>query len=207
MSESKPIVYIVDDDEIVAEQITKALSSKSVEICYFEGGESFLEAIVPTDIAVVLLDMRMPGMDGLEVQEALRAKGCVQPVIFTTAFEDVESAVTAMRHGAMDYLLKPVEESELHDRVEVAIQEARATVRQSQEADLVKQRFERLTPREAEVFALMVQGKANKVMSIELGVSQRTVEIHRARVMEKMEARSLADLFRLSLYLDVKPGL
>lgn len=207
MSESNPIVYIVDDDELVAEQMKASLTSMQVQVLYFEGGEEFLQAISPSDIAVVLLDMRMPGMDGLEVQEALRAKGCVQPVVFTTAFEDVESAVTAMRHGAMDYLLKPIETAELHDRVEVAIREARATVRQSQEAELVKQRYERLTPRESEVFALMVQGKANKVMSLELGVSQRTVEIHRSRVMEKMEARSLADLFRLSLYLDVKPGM
>lgn len=203
MTEATPIVYIVDDDPEVAPMIQMALSSLNVETRSFLSGEEFLEALNPQELACVLLDMRMPNMSGLEVQEKLRESGCVYPVIFTTAFEDVESAVHAMRHGAMDYLLKPVEPEELQARVKTAIAEARTTVKESLEAAEARRRYERLTPRESEVLALMVEGKANKVMSVDLGVSQRTVEIHRARVMEKMEARSLADLFRLSLYLDL----
>lgn len=202
MTEATPIVYVVDDDPDVAPAIAAALAPLNLDVRSYLSGESFLAAFDGTALGVVLLDMRMPTLSGLDVQDALRSRGFVQPVIFTTAFEDVESAVQAMRHGAMDYLLKPIEDEELRTRIKSAIQEAAATVKESLESAEARRRFERLTPREIEVLALMVEGKANKVMSIDLGVSQRTVEIHRARVMEKMEARSLADLFRLSLYLD-----
>ena len=202
MTEATPIVYVVDDDPDVAPAIAAALAPLNLDVRSYLSGESFLAAFDGTALGVVLLDMRMPTLSGLDVQDALRSRGFVQPVIFTTAFEDVESAVQAMRHGVMDYLLKPIEDEELRTRIKSAIQEAAATVKESLESAEARRRFERLTPREIEVLALMVEGKANKVMSIDLGVSQRTVEIHRARVMEKMEARSLADLFRLSLYLD-----
>lgn len=203
MNNHQPIVYIVDDDPVVGQQLSASLKGSGYQISLHLDGPDFLKVVEPSHVACVLLDMRMPEMSGLEVQEALREKGCVQPVIFTTAFEDLESAVTAMRHGAMDYLLKPVGDRELLDRVKSAIEEAQASVVQSVESERVIKRYERLTPREREVLALMIEGKANKIMSIDLGVSQRTVEIHRARVMEKMEANSLADLFRLSLYLNL----
>ncbi|QGG80022.1 response regulator [Litorivicinus lipolyticus] len=203
MPEATPIVYVVDDDPDVAPAIAAALAPLNLNVRSYLSGESFLAEYDGTALGVVLLDMRMPTMSGLDVQDALRSRGFVQPVIFTTAFEDVESAVQAMRHGAMDYLLKPIEDEELRTRIKSAIEEAATTVKESLESAEARRRFERLTPREIEVLALMVEGKANKIMSIDLGVSQRTVEIHRARVMEKMEARSLADLFRLSLYLDL----
>ena len=203
MNQSRPLVYIVDDDPLIGPTFSEYLSSMDVTVRSFESGSPFLAAIHPAEVACVLLDMRMPEMSGLEVQQKLREQGCVQPIVFTTAIEDVESAVSAMRHGALDYLLKPVERDELLARVEVALNEAQITVEENQESEIVKTRFARLTPREREVLGLMVEGKANKVMSVDLGVSQRTVEIHRARVMEKMEARSLADLFRLSLYLEL----
>jgi len=203
MNQTRPIVYIVDDDPLVGPTFTEFLSKLDVTVRTFDSGIEFLQAIHPAETACVLLDMRMPDLDGLEVQQKLRDQGCVQPVVFVTAAEDVESAVSAMRQGALDYLLKPVGQAELLTRVQVALNEAQITVEENQESAIVRSRFERLTPREREVLGLMVEGKANKVMSVDLGVSQRTVEIHRARVMEKMEARSLADLFRLSLYLDL----
>ncbi len=203
MMDETPIVYIVDDDPDVGPAIVTALGPLNLTVKTYLSGQSFLDDFDGKALGVVLLDMRMPTMSGLDVQDALRDSGYAQPIIFTTAFEDVESAVQAMRHGAMDYLLKPIDDDELRARVTTAIEEARTTVKESLEAAEARRRFERLTPRETEVLALMVEGKANKVMSVDLGVSQRTVEIHRARVMEKMEARSLADLFRLSLYLEL----
>lgn len=203
MNQSRPLVYIVDDDPIIAPSFIDFLSEMDVQTRSFSNGPEFLATIQPSEIACVLLDMRMPGMSGLEVQAKLRDQGCLQPIVFTTAIDDVGSAVSAMRHGALDYLLKPVEKGELTTRVEAALTEAQITIEESQEATIVRGRYERLTPREREVLALMVEGKANKVMSVDLGVSQRTVEIHRARVMEKMEAKSLAELFRLSLYLEL----
>lgn len=203
MNQSRPIVYIVDDDPMIAPTFAGFLSDMDVTVRSFTNGPEFLDVVHPAEVACVLLDMRMPEMSGLEVQTRLRDQGCVQPVVFTTAIEDVESAVSAMRHGALDYLLKPVEKLELLSRVDAALNEAQITIEENQEAEIVRSRYERLTPREREVLALMVEGKANKVMSVDLGVSQRTVEIHRARVMEKMEAKSLADLFRLSLYLEL----
>ena len=203
MNQSRPIVYIVDDDPMIAPTFAGFLSDMDVTVRSFTNGPEFLDVVHPAEVACVLLDMRMPEMNGLEVQTRLRDQGCVQPVVFTTAIEDVESAVSAMRHGALDYLLKPVEKLELLSRVDAALNEAQITIEENQEAEIVRSRYERLTPREREVLALMVEGKANKVMSVDLGVSQRTVEIHRARVMEKMEAKSLADLFRLSLYLEL----
>ncbi len=203
MNQSRPIVYIVDDDPMIAPTFAGFLSDMDVTVRSFTNGPEFLDVVHPAEVACVLLDMRMPEMSGLEVQTRLRDQGCVQPVVFTTAIEDVESAVSAMRHGALDYLLKPVEKLELVSRVDAALNEAQITIEENQEAEIVRSRYERLTPREREVLALMVEGKANKVMSVDLGVSQRTVEIHRARVMEKMEAKSLADLFRLSLYLEL----
>lgn len=203
MNPTRPIVYIVDDDPLIAPKFQGYLADLDVQVRSFSNGVDFLAAISPAEVACVLLDMRMPELSGLEVQTRLRDQGCVQPIVFTTAIEDVESAVSAMRHGALDYMLKPVEKDELIARVEAALNEAQITVEENQEAGIVRSRYERLTPREREVLALMVEGKANKVMSVDLGVSQRTVEIHRARVMEKMEARSLADLFRLSLYLQL----
>jgi len=203
MNQSRPLVYIVDDDPIIAPNFIDFLSEMDVQTRSFSNGPEFLNTIQPAEIACVLLDMRMPEMSGLEVQAKLRDQGCLQPVVFTTSIDDVGSAVSAMRHGALDYLLKPVEKSELITRVEAALTEAQITIEENQEATIVRGRYDRLTPREREVLALMVEGKANKVMSVDLGVSQRTVEIHRARVMEKMEAKSLAELFRLSLYLEL----
>ncbi|MGB0966051.1 MAG: response regulator transcription factor [Litorivicinus sp.] len=203
MNQSRPLVYIVDDDPIIAPNFIDFLSEMDVQTRSFSNGPEFLHTIQPAEIACVLLDMRMPEMSGLEVQAKLRDQGCLQPVVFTTSIDDVGSAVSAMRHGALDYLLKPVEKSELITRVEAALTEAQITIEENQEATIVRGRYDRLTPREREVLALMVEGKANKVMSVDLGVSQRTVEIHRARVMEKMEAKSLAELFRLSLYLEL----
>ena len=205
MNQTQPIVYIVDDDEVVCAQLSEYLAETGVELRVFSNGSDFLETVQPDELCCLLLDMRMPIMDGIEVQHGFHDKGCQQPIIFVTAIDDVENAVRAMRAGAFHYLLKPINPEELRETVNKALAEANQVVVSHAEATIAQQRYDRLTPRERDVIALLVEGKANKVMGLELGVSQRTVEIHRARVMEKMEANSLADLFRMSLYLELDP--
>ena len=205
MNQTQQIVYIVDDDEVVCAELRESLVEIDVEVRVFSNGFDFLEVVKPDELCCVLLDMRMPTMDGIEVQNAFHDIGCNQPIIFVTAMDDVENAVRAMRAGAFHYLLKPIRQTELLETMAKALEQANQVVVSHAEATLAQQRYDRLTPRERDVIALLVEGKANKVMGLELGVSQRTVEIHRARVMEKMEANSLADLFRMSLYLKLDP--
>lgn len=205
MNQTQQIVYVVDDDEIVLAQLSENLAELDVEIRAFTSGSEFLKVVQPDELCCVVLDIRMPEMDGIEVQDAFQNQGCNQPIIFVTALDDVENAVRAMRAGAFHYLLKPINPIEIRETVIKALEEANQVVVSHTAATIAKQRYDRLTPRERDVIALLVEGKANKVMGLELGVSQRTVEIHRARVMEKMEASSLADLFRMSLYLELDP--
>jgi FixJ family two-component response regulator len=149
-----------------------------------------------------VLDVRMPGMSGLELQEQLNLRGAVIPVIFITGHGDIPMAVEAMQHGAFDFLQKPFRDQDLIDRIQRALaKDAKDRVALRQH-DRIRTRFATLTPREREVLTLMTRGKANKVMAAELGLSQRTVEIHRARVMEKSGAGSLAELVRMVLDLE-----
>ena len=205
MNQTQQIVYVVDDDEIVLAQLSENLAELDVEVRAFSSGSEFLKVVQPDELCCVVLDIRMPEMDGIEVQEAFNDQGCNQPIIFLTALDDVENAVRAMRAGAFHYFLKPINPIEIRETVTKALEEANQVVVSHTAATIAQQRYDRLTPRERDVIALLVEGKANKVMGLELGVSQRTVEIHRARVMEKMEASSLADLFRMSLYLELDP--
>jgi two-component system response regulator FixJ len=146
--------------------------------------------------------VRMPGMSGLELQEQLNLRGAVIPVIFITGHGDIPMAVDAMQHGAFDFLQKPFRDQDLIDRIQRALDRDAKNRAALAQHDRIRGRFESLTPREREVLTLMTRGKPNKVMAAELGVSQRTVEIHRARVMEKTGAASLAQLVRMVLDLE-----
>jgi len=151
-----------------------------------------------------VLDVRMPGMSGIELQQQLNLRGATIPVIFITGHGDIPMAVEAMQHGAFDFLQKPFRDQDLIDRIQRALErDARNRAALTQHAR-IRQRFESLTPREREVLMLMTRGKPNKVMAAELGVSQRTVEIHRARVMEKSGADSLAQLVRMVMDLEAE---
>jgi len=152
-----------------------------------------------------VLDVRMPGMSGPELQEELNRSGAMIPVIFVTGHGDIPMAVEAMQHGAFDFLQKPFRDQDLITRVQKAMELDAQNRSELREASLIRERYDSLTPREREVFQLVTDGKANKVMAGDLGVSQRTVEIHRARVMEKMGARSLAQLVRMSMDLGHSP--
>ena len=147
----------------------------------------------------MVLDVRMPGMSGLELQQILNLRGATVPVIFITGHGDIPMAVEAMQHGAFDFLQKPFRDQDLLDRVQRALEKDHRTRQELKEKDRIRERLTSLTPREREVLSLITRGKPNKVVAGDLGVSQRTVEIHRARVMEKMGASSFAQLVRMVL--------
>jgi FixJ family two-component response regulator len=150
-----------------------------------------------------VLDVRMPGMSGLELQEELNRRGAIIPVIFISGHADVPMAVEAIQHGAFDFLQKPFSDQDLIDRIQRALAADADNRRALQQLDELRTRYASLTPREQEVLVLVTDGRANKVMAGDLGVSQRTIEIHRARVMEKMGARSVAQLVRMTLDLGI----
>jgi two-component system, LuxR family, response regulator FixJ len=199
MKERVPTVFVVDDDEAVRSSLRLLLKSVGLTAVAYPSAQAFLAAYSPEQPGCLILDVRMPGMSGLELQHQLNARGAVIPVIFITGHGDVPMAVEAMQHGAFDFVQKPFRDQELLERIHGALAKDRETREQLRQTDSIRQRFATLTPREREVLTLMVRGKANKVMAGDLDVSQRTVEIHRARVMEKMEARSLAHLVRMAL--------
>jgi FixJ family two-component response regulator len=204
MKERAPIVYIVDDDDAVRNSLRLLLKSVGLSAVALPSAQEFLYTYDPQQPGCLILDVRMPGMSGLELQQQLNVRGAVIPVIFITGHGDIPMAVEAIQHGAFDFLQKPFRDQDLIDRIQRALAKDRTNRAELTERSRVRERFESLTPREREVLALVTSGKPNKVMAAELGVSQRTVEIHRARVMEKMHASSLAQLVRMMMDLDEK---
>ena len=202
MSDSQEKVFIVDDDSAVRDSLCLLLKSVKIASQPFASGDEFLDAYDSDWKGCVLLDIRMPRISGMEVQKRLLEKNCTLPVIFITGHGDIPMAVEAMHLGAHDFVQKPFHDEELLDRIQQALMSQR---QQQDELSLkrsIKENYDQLTPREREVMSDVVRGHANKVIAIDLGLSQRTVEIHRARVMEKMHARSLAELVRLSLLIE-----
>jgi FixJ family two-component response regulator len=170
----------------------------------FPSAKEFLDAYHPNNPGCLVLDIRMPGMSGLELQEALNERGAVIPVIFITGHGDIPMAVEAMRHGAFEFLQKPFRDQDLIDRIQQALARDAETRQSLQEHARIRARIGSLTPREREVLELLTSGKANKMMAQDLGLSQRTVEIHRAHVMEKMGAKSVAQLVRMVMDLEYR---
>ena len=208
MSETgKKIVCIVDDDEAVRESLQILLETMGYAIHAFESGPDFLEACGALEVGCVLLDVRMPRMNGMEVQKRLKDIKPELPVIIVTGHGDVTMAVQAMREGAADFIEKPFQEESLLSSVEHALTLAEQAQRRSETVAAVKSCLETLTAREREVFDQLIVGHANKVIARILDCSPRTVEIHRARVMEKMEAASVAHLVRMALTAGIEmPG-
>lgn len=196
---SSSSVYIVDDDQAIRHAMELLMRSVGLNYEIFPSAGDFLANHTNERAGCLVLDIRMPGIGGLELQEKLNESGSTLPIIFITGHGDVPMAVDAMQKGAVDFIQKPFRDQELLDRINEALETdlERRTARQEKAEVLDK--IEKLTNREREVFNLVVTGKPNKVIAYELGVSQRTIEIHRARVMEKMRARSLAELVRMHL--------
>ncbi len=202
MTNDQEIVFIVDDDSAVRDSLCLLLKSVDIATQAFSSGDDFLEAYDSNWKGCVLLDIRMPRISGMEVQKQLIDKDCTLPIIFITGHGDIPMAVEAMHLGAHDFVQKPFHDEELLDRIQQALISQRQQQDELSHKQSIKDNYNRLTPREKEVMSDVVRGHANKVIAIDLGLSQRTVEIHRARVMEKMKARSLADLVRRSLLIE-----
>ncbi len=201
MSESEQTVFVVDDDDAVRGSLRMLLNSVGLKSALFPSAAAFLAGVSGGQGGCVLLDIRMPGMSGLQLFEQMCAKGMRLPVIFITGHGDVPMAVRAIKKGAFDFLQKPFNDQDLLDRVQAALGEDIARRNSDVEQQSLRERRDRLTPREREIMERVVAGQANKVIAIELGLSERTVELHRAHVMEKMEVRSLAELVAANLGL------
>jgi len=202
MNTVTPRIFIVEDDDAVRESLQLVLESLGHTVSAFASAGDFL-ATFNTDLAgCLVLDIRMPGMNGMELQRKLNDNNSMLPIIFVTGHGDVPMAVEAMQQGAFDFIQKPYREQQLLEKIERALaldKENRESLHQRQ---AILAHLQELTPREMDVLLLMVEGKANKVIAADLDISQRTVEIHRARVMEKLRANSLAHLVRMVLAID-----
>lgn len=195
-------VYIVDDDEAVRDAIGMLLETVDIPHTSYADAQSFLEELDPARVNCLVLDIRMPGMSGLELQEKLLAMQADIPIVFITGHGDIPMAVEAMRRGAVDFLRKPFRDQELLDRIQEALSRDAENRDAAADLETFRARVAELTPREQEVFQRVASGQANKVIAIELGISERTVEIHRSNVMQKTGSRSLADLVRLRIKLE-----
>lgn len=199
MSEANPTVHVVEDDEAVRDSLQLMLRSAGLNVATYSNANDFLAEWTDAMAGCIVLDIRMPGMDGMELQKRLNEHHSLLPIIFVTGHGDVPLAVEAMKHGAVEFIQKPYREEELLDKIRDALKkdaEQRESLNQRQE---IVHRIETLTPREREIMDRMIAGQANKVIAIELDISQRTVEIHRSRVMHKMGTHSLAHLVRMVL--------
>jgi len=196
MAKLDPIIFVVDDDEAVRLSTEMLIRSMGLHVESFEAAAEFLEDFDPQQPGCLILDIRMPGMSGLELQEHLNEIGATIPVVFVTGHGDVPMAVNAMKAGAVDFIQKPFRDQELIDRVHAALDRDSESRLESQVQEKIQERVDLLTSREFEVMELVVEGQANKEIAFDLGLSPRTVEIHRARVMSKMTAESLPDLVR-----------
>ena len=201
MSEHDPeqLIYVIDDDEAVRDSMGMLLESADLPYRCFASADRFIAEHDGSQRGCLILDIRMPGMTGIELQQKLTQMGSSLPIIFITGHGDVPMAVEAMRRGAFDFLRKPINEENFLERITYALDQESGHWQLKLDRDQAQQRIESLTDREQEVFLLVAEGLANKVVAIELGISERTVEVHRAQVMKKLEARTLAQLVRIHL--------
>jgi two-component system response regulator FixJ len=203
MKEMAATVFVVDDDDAVRNSLRLLFKSVNLSVAVFPSAQDFLAGYAATQPGCLVLDVRMPGMSGLELQHKLNLRGATIPVIFISGHGDISMAVDAIQQGAFDFLQKPFRDQDLLDRVQRALEKDVADRRELAEVARIRVRFETLTPREREVLQLVVTGTQNKIMAANLNLSQRTVEIHRARVMEKMAANSVAQLVRMIMDLEL----
>jgi len=202
----KGTVYVVDDDEAVRDSLQWLLEGKDYRVRCFDSAESFLARFDPREVACLITDIRMDGMSGLELQDKLLDRKSPLPIVFITGHGDVPMAVNSMKKGAMDFIEKPFKEDALVSLVERMLEEARVAFSQSQEAASRDALLSRLTTREAQMLERIVAGRLNKQIADDLGISIKTVEAHRANVMEKLNANTVADLLKIALGASAQPG-
>ena len=198
MNHSPATVFVVDDDPAVLKSLARLLRSARLEAATFNSPQEFLDRHDPRAPGCLVLDVAMPGLNGLELQEALAAKGSTLPIIFLTGHGDIPMSVQAMKRGAVDFLTKPVNDDDLLKAVGVAIEKDRSQRQERAEVAEIQQRLDTLTPREREVLEHVISGQLNKQIASDLGTGEHTIKVHRARVMEKMNVQSVAELVRLA---------
>jgi FixJ family two-component response regulator len=201
-----PVVFAIDDDAVWRRAIQRLLSGRHFEVRVFGTAADFLAVHDPQAAGCILLDFALPEMDGLELQECLLARGCRLPIIFVSGRADVLTSVCAMRAGALNFLTKPVRESQLLHALDEALEIDAAQRRLSSARSTRARRLARLTPRERQVLDYVVAGRMNKQIAADLGTVEQTVKVHRARVMRKLGVRSLAELVRLTAAAEVPMG-
>jgi FixJ family two-component response regulator len=207
MTEPLPTVFVVDDDASVRKSLVRLLKSAGYRPESFASAEEFIDRWERDPVpGCVLLDIQMPGLDGLQLQQKLQTTTHGIPIIFITGHGDIPLSVTAMKAGAVDFFPKPFNDEDLLRAIREAIQRDVQERSERAERAIVAQRFETLTPREREVLALVVQGLLNKKIAFALGASEKTIKIHRGRVMEKMKVPSVADLVRAAEKIGLPPG-
>ena len=204
MESANEMVYVVDDDPRVGEALSSLLRANGKIVRMFTSGQDFLDVRREDSCACLVLDLKMPGLGGLELQKLISAKTSI-PIIFITGRGDIPSTVSAMKGGAIDFLTKPLDEAALLTSVERALQQDRANRHEAMEHARLVARYESLTPRERELLPLLVRGLLNKQAAVELGISEYTVQVHRGHIMRKMQADSFATLVKFAAKLKVEP--
>lgn len=197
MHNSDATVIVVDDDPEVRASLESLLRSMNYRVKSFDSGQSLAEAQTPTGPSCVVLDVRLPGQSGLDLQTQLKAKGWALPIVFISGHADIRMSVRAMKAGAIEFLEKPFRDQDLLDAVQTAVERDRDRLRKEKGVAEFRRRLASLTAREREIFPLVTSGSANKVIAAQLELSEITVKIHRGNIMKKMGARSIADLVRI----------
>ena len=194
MTRPEPTVFVVDDDQVVRDSLCWLISSVNLPVVAFVSADEFLDAVAPDQVGCALIDVRMPGMSGLELQEALAACSSDLSVIIVTAHGDMQMAIRAMKAGAFDFIEKPYNDQEMLELIQKAMEQSVETIRNHEQRRGIQQRYDSLNGREHQVLDGIIAGHPNKTIAADLGLSQKTVEVHRAKVMKKMQAKSLAEL-------------
>lgn len=194
---SNAVVFVVDDDPSVRSTLKFLLNSVGLPVESFDSAEDFLHKKLPDAPSCLVLDVRLPGLSGLDFQRELAARNIRIPIVFLTGHGDIPMTVRAMKEGAVEFLTKPFRDQDLLDAIRIALDRDRAMRKVEEEMTELRKRFESLTPREREVISMVVSGMLNKQVAVQLGTAENTVKVHRSRAMEKMHAQSLADLVRM----------
>lgn len=198
-------VFVVDDEPELRQALSRLLRAEGLDVETYGSAPEFLARVDDQCVGCLVLDLNLPGPDGLELQQQLAARGAKLGIVFLTGHGDIPASVRAIKAGALDFLTKPVKRADLLRAVHVALEHAREQLDAAAAITSLRDRLAQLTPREREVFTHVIAGKLNKVIAADLGTTEQTIKVHRARMMEKLEVGSVADLVRVAQQLGVSP--